>query len=231
MHSASVNLGSPDKSNIAYLLGAAHLNDFLYAFVQGANGDVWCIFFWNNSWSSWVNLGSPPSSGGLKNANGACGVLSGPAGIYVFVCGNDGNVWLDFWNGQTWEWLNLGNPVPGTSETTLLGCSSDGIFGVYVKGGDGNVWCDVWSRVWAWTSQGQAAPAVTVPAYEFKWSSTSWVPFTSPDTCYINVGFGTANGQVACAVTDVDPDSTPLWEQALLTALQATASEAPWTQV
>jgi hypothetical protein len=111
----------------------------------------------------WANQGTPLG----VNIAGAVGVLTmmdNPTAEqrpYAFVTGNDGNLWINWWDGGAWHWANQGTPQ---------GANIAGAVGVltmmdnpnaeqrpyaFVRGSDGHLWINWWDGgAWHWADQG-----------------------------------------------------------------------------
>jgi hypothetical protein len=79
---------------------------------------------------------------------------------YVFVKGNDGNLWVNWWSGKAWGWSNQGTPS-GVSLASSMGAITvdGGRPYVFVKGSDGNLWVNWWSgSAWNWANQNTPSP-------------------------------------------------------------------------
>jgi hypothetical protein len=68
----------------------------------------------NNSWQSWTNLGRPSSSpdDDVKNTAAITYLESrgGDRHTWVFMTGAENRLYVNFWNGESWQWYNRGNP-------------------------------------------------------------------------------------------------------------------------
>jgi hypothetical protein len=118
----------------------------LYAFVIGSDGNLW-VNSWDGKPSSsssppgqWGNLGTPPSSSGLKVSAGvgAVTVMDTPNAAqrpYAFVIDSNGQLQLSMWDGKTpinsypWTWIN---PNLGASSPPPSGVSA-GVGAVTVR--------------------------------------------------------------------------------------------------
>lgn len=97
------NLGKPPGVNIRTPLGALTVMDTTSAqrahvFVEGNDFNHW-VNWWNGSQWSWTNLGKPAGAN-IHSPMGALTVMDTPSSAqrpYVFVLGNDGNLWFDWW--------------------------------------------------------------------------------------------------------------------------------------
>ena len=89
----------------------------------------------------------------------------------VFVTGSDGNLYLDYWNGTKWTWVNLGNGThsqqlagnqPVTGDPVVINyqvgsVTHENVFVVGVNGftGVSSLYLDYWNGVnWTWQDRG-----------------------------------------------------------------------------
>jgi hypothetical protein len=80
----------------------AQFNNRLFA--RSANGFVW---------GAWTDQGLPAGpSIGVSNPSAVTWFdsLSGTQRIQVFTTGTNGEIYLNYWNGNSWNWLGHGNP-------------------------------------------------------------------------------------------------------------------------
>jgi len=68
----------------------------------------------NLSWQPWVDLGRPSSSQteGVENTTAITylDTRGGDQYTWVFMTGAQNNLYVDLWNGTSWQWYNRGNP-------------------------------------------------------------------------------------------------------------------------
>jgi hypothetical protein len=68
----------------------------------------------NNSWQAWTDLGRPSSSQtvGVKNTAAITYLDSrgGAQHTWVFMTGAENRLYVNFWDGTSWQWYNRGNP-------------------------------------------------------------------------------------------------------------------------
>jgi hypothetical protein len=68
----------------------------------------------NYTWQPWVELGRPSSALtlGVKFTTAITYLDSrgGDQHTWVFMTSPNDNLYVDFWNGTSWQWFNLGNP-------------------------------------------------------------------------------------------------------------------------
>ena len=128
-----------------------------YVFIEGRDGNLWANW-WNGSAWNWTNQGTPPDTVGFGNQVGAVTVrdtmlsMTGtnitdhPQRPLVFVEGRDGNLWVNWWERNTWYWSNQLTPA-GIGLSSAVGVvtvmdtnTSPQRPYVFIKGDDGNLW-------------------------------------------------------------------------------------------
>jgi pimeloyl-ACP methyl ester carboxylesterase len=99
-----LNMGKPDGANIIGRVGAVTVMDTPtslqqpHLFVEGNDGNLWSRWSDGSAWS-WLNLKKPPGA----NILGPVGTVTvmdtptSPQRTHVFVAGDDGNLWVDWW--------------------------------------------------------------------------------------------------------------------------------------
>jgi pimeloyl-ACP methyl ester carboxylesterase len=99
-----LNMSKPQTANINGSVGAVTVMDTptaaqrTHLFVTGNDGNLWCRWSDGMDWH-WMNMGKPLTANIAVSA-GAVTVMDAPAGpqrTHVFVLGNDGNIWVDWW--------------------------------------------------------------------------------------------------------------------------------------
>jgi len=139
----------------------------IYAFVAGTNGHLY-VNYWNGAQWNWADQGTPPGTTlSLDLAGGAApsAVTFSAAGLqrtYVFVVGNDGHLYVNYWNGAQWNWADQGTP-PGTTLATFAAPAAVSFLDsgvqrmyVFVRGGDQHLHINYWDGAqWRWADQGQ----------------------------------------------------------------------------
>ena len=61
--------------------------------------------------------------------------------VYVYVRRPDGHLWVNWWNGSSWQWADQGRSITGTPDAV----SYKGNMYVYVRRADGDLWVNWWS--------------------------------------------------------------------------------------
>jgi hypothetical protein len=134
----------------------------IYAFVNSNDGRL-LVNYWDGSAWNWADQGTPPGT----TVNGTPGSISysegGQQRIYAFVRGNDGQLYVNYWDGSAWNWQNQGSPS-GTnvaSSPSVITYSEGGVQQIYafVLGSDGALYVNYWNGSgWQWANQGTPAP-------------------------------------------------------------------------
>ena len=155
---AGANLGQPTlpaPQSIANfrLIGITHINSFLHAFtlVEADGSDettLWSKLCIDGTWQTdWVSLGQP--AGGISFAGTRQGmVVTAGAAIWVFVCGQDGHLYCNLWNGLAWTWCDMGMPL--ATKIDFVDSVAPSPF-VVTTGVAGAAWGAYWNGVsWLW---------------------------------------------------------------------------------
>ena len=99
-----LSMGKPPTANVRGLLGSVTVRDTPtspdrpHVFVEGDDFNLWCLWSDGAAWQ-WLNLGKPPKAN-IAGSLGAVAVMDTPASAqraHLFVQGNDGNLWVDWW--------------------------------------------------------------------------------------------------------------------------------------
>jgi hypothetical protein len=135
-----------------------------FACLRGDNGDLW-LHWWTGAQWEWTNNGTPPTSHVVTGPVGMTTVMDtpwDPERPYVFVRGDEGDLWINWWTGTQWEWADQGHPPDVTIRTGPIGVTTvmDSPQSAqrpyaFVLGSDGNLWVNWWSGSdWQWADQG-----------------------------------------------------------------------------
>jgi hypothetical protein len=138
----------------------------IYAFVGAQNGHLY-VNYWDGTQWKWADQGTPPST----KVRGAPGVITyldeaGKQRIYAFVRGQNGHLYVNYWNGTQWKWADQGTP-PGTTTGDLLGLEAPGVITylkatnqriyAFVQGENGHLYVNYWNGTqWKWADQSPA---------------------------------------------------------------------------
>jgi hypothetical protein len=82
----------------------------IYAFVGGADGHLY-VNYWNGSQWKWVDQGTPTGTAmGPSLAPAVITYREGtqPQRIYAFVVGTNAHLYVNYWNGSQWKWVDQG---------------------------------------------------------------------------------------------------------------------------
>jgi hypothetical protein len=85
--------------------------------------------------------------------------MGGVSGLYAFVRGSDGHLWVDYWDNVRWQWADLGAPAnlalsgdPGTLDAQFAGMSR---LYAFATGASGHLHVNYWDTIrWQWADQG-----------------------------------------------------------------------------
>jgi hypothetical protein len=176
---AYADLGTPTGLTVRCVIGVAHVADFVYVFAQASDYHIWCKFFCNNTWSTWVDLGQPTQGLAAMDGPRNC-VLSAGNSIWVYALDKKGKICCNLWNGAGWSnWLDApSSPTDPQNTTTisqLLGATNNGPMVVYGKDANNAYQAATWSGVmWVWTKT-TAAPLLNNTA-GMVWDHTTYTP-------------------------------------------------------
>lgn len=164
----TVALGKPTAAvAISAPVGALVVNNFVYVFVIGTDGNLWCDWWTGFTWE-WVNLGSPPDGKVASKIGiavpGQTG-LNGNPYINIFVLGTDHAPWACTWTGAQWVWQTI-NGATDASQTPVGVASAQGSMFVFTLR-SGQLWCGAFQNftrnpdgsvantaTWSWSSVG-----------------------------------------------------------------------------
>lgn len=138
----------------------------IYAFVAGDNGQLYTNFWDGGPDWKWKPLGAPPGTT-VSKAYSTPGVITyregtKPQQIYVFVTGENGQLYMNFWDGgPNWKWEPRGTPLG-----TKLG-SAPGVITyqketqphriyAFTRGANGYLYVNFWkggATKWEWADQ------------------------------------------------------------------------------
>ena len=139
--------------------GAVVSGNQIFVFVQVVSDSVW-VDQWNGSSWQWTHLGSPQIPAGAVDVCGGAGAVTYNSTIDAFFgdCSGIDHLWVDQWNGSSWQWYDQGAPS-GASYQRGAGAISSGIFlYVFLVATDGHLWVDYWNgSSWQWSNLGTPA--------------------------------------------------------------------------
>jgi hypothetical protein len=148
--------------------------------------------------------------------------------IYVFVGGEDKNLYIHFWDGNQWAWANQGNPGAGitigpTGPTVLTYQDRNGVQRIYSFTPVGNLYAYFWDgNQWTWANQGNpgeviAYSKVAAITYQDGNGMQRIYAFVNPDQgvhFYVNFFDGSR-----WAWADQNNQGGAIWDQAAVTYL------------
>jgi hypothetical protein len=137
--------------------------------VLGIDGKLWVKDALVPSLLPWKDRGEPSDGGSRPTiTQRKVGVLTVNNSPHLFVLGNDGpinpndgNLWVNRWDGSEWHWENLQRPTSTDSQGNTVTINLSGLVGVltvkdtttsaerphvFVLGNDGNLW--EWDGSW-----------------------------------------------------------------------------------
>ena len=135
----------------------------IQVFALARNGhlvlDAWYGYFW-----SWSDLGRAPTASAIQSDPMPISWSSfGINGVEVFLTTEDGHLFADTWDDDSWEWrwfdMGLGMGTTAVRDPTPISYwTASGVMNVLVfaQGSNGNVLVDVWDGTsWNWNDLGQ----------------------------------------------------------------------------
>lgn len=149
--------GMPSPSTtVSRAVGATYfLEGSTHVFVLGSDGHLW-INWWNGSHWSWLDQGTPPSHSIHAPIGAFTAGTSSARQPAAVVLGDDGHLWLNWWNSSTgtWLWEDQLTP-PDTQIVSALGTCVINQVGAYifVRSTDGCNCVNWWSNddgTWHW---------------------------------------------------------------------------------
>src|SRR5262249_33876756 len=127
--------------------------------------------WWDYTAWQWSALGTPLGTT-VRGGVGVTAVMDNPAAAqrpYAFIEGSDGYLWVNWWDGQAWNWSNLGLPTRPPDQLPRR-VNIAGIVGIVtvkddpnaaqrpyvsIQGGDGQLWVNWWDyTAWQWSATG-----------------------------------------------------------------------------
>jgi hypothetical protein len=175
------DLGTPPGTTVkggpcavTYAEGGVHR---IYAFVQGTNGRLY-VCYWDGSAWRWADQGTPQGVTLASTGIGAITYLeAGTNRIYAFIAGVNGHLYVNYWDGSTWQWADQGLPPfqadvdqGGTKFTKVVSgpgvvsYSQGGVQRIYafVYAANNDLFVNAWDgSAWGWQDLG-APPQSTL---------------------------------------------------------------------
>lgn len=168
-----LNMGKPPSANITGLAGLVTVMDTTsspqrpHLFVNGNDGNIWCRYVFGPDWH-WLNMGKPPAANirGLLGAVTVMDTPTSPQRPYVFIEGNDSNLWSLWSSGSAWSWQNMGKPLtanisrPTGAVSVMDTPQTRQRADLFLTGNDGNLWLRATSAVeGSWQNLGKPPTA------------------------------------------------------------------------
>jgi hypothetical protein len=129
----------------------------IYVFLMGFNNRLY-VHYWDGGQWRWADQGMPPGAKVSHNP----GVISYVEGvtrkIYAFVKGDNGNLYVNYWDGNQWRWANQGKPGIGLTGypgvITFREADRQRIY-AFIAGVNGKLYVHYWDGgQWRWADQG-----------------------------------------------------------------------------
>jgi hypothetical protein len=95
----------------------------IYVFVVNQGQEALYVNYWNGEQWNCADQGVPLGTGNVPYLFAPSAVSFEDAGkqhIYVFVIGNTGHLYVNYWDGYQWKWADQGTP-PGASISDISG--------------------------------------------------------------------------------------------------------------
>ncbi len=149
---------------ITYMDGAG--NQQIYVFATGdSNGHLVVRYSDGLNWY-WSDQGLPTGATSVSRP-AAITYLDGAGNqqIYVFATGNNGHLFIRYWDGFNWNWTDEGLPAGATSVTnptaiTYLDAAGNQRIYAFVQGDNGHLLVHYWDGFnWYWADEGPAPGA------------------------------------------------------------------------
>lgn len=155
------SMGTPAGVGLRMPIGVTIVDDSSrpYAFVLGTDQNVWSLWRSSTSWQ-WRNQGSPPGANFVSWPSFAAVAVNGTS-PYLFVRSDgDETVWVNWWNGATWNWTNISSPPDGIAASGPIGVLlENGTPQVYTVSNVGRIWTTRFDGAPApWVDLGQPSP-------------------------------------------------------------------------
>jgi hypothetical protein len=120
-----------------------------YLFWQGTNGTLWEAYynFYTSKWNGPTNLGMGILGSTPTVAIAPLQEFAGPggnlfSGQYVYWEGQDGNLWMTYWNGSWQPAKDIGMGQLGSEPTASMSSNGEGqvTTNIFWEGGNANIW-------------------------------------------------------------------------------------------
>ncbi|HWT00947.1 MAG TPA: hypothetical protein VN256_11935 [Pyrinomonadaceae bacterium] len=154
------------------MIGATYYFDLqgklnIYAFL--VKGITLYVNYWDGSQWKWANQGKPADTGVLQTPGVITHVdsVSRRQLVYAFVRGNNGNLYVNYWDGSKWQWANQGKPSGtdvGSAPSALTYFEGKDRIYAFTSGEDGKFYANYWDGTkWQWVElpAGGSIPGAT----------------------------------------------------------------------
>jgi hypothetical protein len=168
---------------ITYMQGTTRL---FYTFVIGDDGQAYANW-WNGAQWNWAAQGAPTYTALISTPSVITSVENGVQQINMFVTGDDGHLYTDWWDGTRWQWSDQGNPLGTSFSTSPRACAATRngttLLNVFLIGQDQHLYTNWWDgRRWQWSDQGaNAARLIGTTALERPDRMVLYALFTRTD--------------------------------------------------
>jgi hypothetical protein len=130
----------------------------IYAFVAGANGHL-LVNYWNGTQWQWADQGTPPGATVAGSPSVITYAEGGKQRLFAFIPGSKGHLYVNYWNGNTWQWADQGAPAgaPLIGSVSAISYLDGGIRRIYAFSHDtvGHLIVNYWNGVqWQWSDLG-----------------------------------------------------------------------------
>jgi hypothetical protein len=147
----------------------------IYVFVVGDDGHLYLNHWDGRAWS-WADQGAPFGTAvdsfqpSVVTYDLGPGLHGDTRRIYAFVAGQNGHLYVNYWDGSAWHWADQGTPPSTKLETLHSGATTyiDVTFKehihAFVVGRNFRLYMNYWDgSVWHWADQG--TPQGTIPLF------------------------------------------------------------------
>ena len=146
---------------ITFLQGESQqISQGIYVFVPGKQGHLF-VNYPDGGQRQWADQGPPPATMCNRRPGAITYFEGGKQLIYVFLVGENGHLYVNYWNGTQWHWADQGTP-PGATVGGVPGVITYPEGGkqriyAFVKGAANtqNLYVNYWDgSQWHWADQG-----------------------------------------------------------------------------